>query len=118
MLEKMERSFFFKQKMNLGYYHVVLLTAKTSPEKPKPTADETQHMPNIEKNYSYEEVSCLIWTSCNGRRKLCVKFEYDADKLNIVVYRYRNRLYLKDNEVDLKLIEHQPLLAKRVHLLN
>ena len=42
----------------------------------------------------------------------------ETDKLNIVVYRYRNNLYLKDNEVDQKLTENQSLLAKRVYLLS
>ena len=34
---------------------------------------------------------------------MCVNFQADTHKLNIVVYRYRNNLYLKDNELDLKL---------------
>ena len=51
-------------------------------------------------------------------RKVCVNFQTDTDKLNIVVYRYRNNLYLKDNEVDLKLTEYESLLAERVYLLS
>ena len=47
-----------------------------------------------------------------------MNFQTDTDKLNIVVYRYRNNLYLKDNEVDLKLTEYQSPLAKRVYLLS
>ena len=50
--------------------------------------------------------------------KVCVKFHTDTDKRNVVVYRYRKSLYLKDNEIDLKLTEWQPLLAKRVSLLS
>ena len=42
----------------------------------------------------------------------------DTDKLNIVVYRYRNNLYLKDNEIDLKLNENQTVLPKRADLLS
>ena len=45
-----------------------------------------------------------------------MNFQTDTDKLNIVVYRYRNSLYLKDNEVDLKLTEYQSNLANRVYL--
>ena len=41
-----------------------------------------------------------------------------VDKLNIVVYRYRNILYLKNNEVDLKMAENQSILAKHVYLLS
>ena len=42
----------------------------------------------------------------------------DTDKVNIVVYRYRNNTYLKDTEMDLKLTEYKKLLAKRVYLLS
>ena len=50
--------------------------------------------------------------------KVCVNFQTDTDKLNIVVHRYRNNLYLKEDEVDLKLTEYQSLLAKQVYLLS
>ena len=53
----------------------------------------------------------------NGRRK-SVNFKADTDNLNIVVYRYRNNLYLKDNEIDVKLTEYQSLLVKRVYQLS
>ena len=77
-----------------------------------------QQLPDIGKTDSKEEVSRLKWTMFIGRRKACVNFQTDTDKLNIVVYRYRNNSYLKDNEVDLKLTENQSLLAKRFHLLS
>ena len=47
-----------------------------------------------------------------------MNFQTDTDNLNRAVYRYRNILYLKDNEVDLKLTEYQSLLAKRIYLLS
>ena len=47
-----------------------------------------------------------------------MNFETDTDKLNIVVYRYRNNLYLIDNEVDLKLTGYQSVLAKQVNRLS
>ena len=47
-----------------------------------------------------------------------MNFQTDTDKVNIVVYRYRNNLYLKDDEVDLKLTEYQSLVPKRVYLLS
>ena len=47
-----------------------------------------------------------------------MNFQTDTDKLNVVVYRYRNNLYLKDNEVILKLSEYESLLAKRVYFLS
>ena len=77
-----------------------------------------QQLPGIEKTDSKEEISCLKWTVKNGMRKVCVNFQPNTDKLNIAVYRYRNNLYPKDNETDLKLTEYLSLLAKRVYLLS
>ena len=59
-----------------------------------------QQLPDIEKTDCKEEISCLKLTIYNGRRKVCVNFPTDTDKLNIAVYRYRNDLYLKDTEID------------------
>ena len=97
---------FLKLKSKLGLYHVVLTTPKTSPEKLTLTVVEMQQLPDIEKSDSKEEISCLKWTIYNGRRKICVNFQTDTDKLNIVVYRYGNNLYLKDIQIDLKLTEY------------
>ena len=82
------------------------------------TVVEMQHLPDIEKTDSREEISRLKWTIYNGRREVCVNFQTDTDKWNIVVYRNRNSLYLQDNEVDLKKTQYQSLLAKRVYLLS
>ena len=109
------RNLFLKLKSKLGLYHVVLATPKTSPEKLTLTVIEMQQLPDNERTDSKEEISCLKRTIYNGRRKVCVNFQTDTDKLNIVVYRCRNNLYLKDNELDLKLSEYQSLLAKRVY---
>ena len=112
------RNFFLKLKSKLGLYHVLLTTPKTSLEKLTLTVVEIQQLPDIEKTDSKEEISCLKWTIYNGRRKVCVNFQTDTDNLNIVVYRYRKKLHLKDNELDLKLSEYHSLLAKRVYLLS
>ena len=56
------RNFFLKLKSNLGLYHVVLTTPKTSPEKLTLTVVEMQQLPEIEKTDSKEEISCLKWT--------------------------------------------------------
>ena len=109
------RNFFLKLKSKVELYHVLLTTPETSPEKLTLTIVEMQQLPDIEKTDSKEELSCLNWTIYNGRRRVCVKFQTDRDKLNIVVYRYRNNLYLEDNEVDLKLTEYQSFLAKRIY---
>ena len=91
------RNLFLNLKSKMGLYHVVLATPKTSPEKPTLTVVETQQLPGIEETDSKDEISSLKWTIYNSRRKVCVNFQTDTDKLNIVVYRYRNKLYLKDN---------------------
>ena len=82
-------NFYLFPKLNskLGLYHVVLTTPKTSPEKLTLTVAKMPQLPNIEKTDSKEEKSCLKWTIYNGRRKVCVNFQTDTDKLNFVVYR-------------------------------
>ena len=93
---------FLKLKSKLGLYHVVLTTPKTSLEKLKLTVVEMQQLLDIEKIDSEKELSRLKRIIYNGKRKVCVHFQTDTDELNIVVYRYQNSFYHKDNEVDLK----------------
>ena len=112
------RNLFLKLKSKLGLYHVVLTTPKTSPEKITLTLVEMQQLPEIEKMDSKNEISCLKWTFYNGRRKVCISFKTDMDKLNIVVYRYRNNTYVKDSEKELNLTEYEKLLSKRVYPLS
>ena len=111
------RKLFLKLKTKLGLYHVEL-RSKDSPGKITLTLVETQQLPDIEKVASKDEVFCLKWTIYSGRRKVCINFQTDADKVNIVVYRYRNNTYLKDTELDLKLTEYKKVLAKTVYLLS
>ena len=110
------RNLFLKLKTKLGLYHVEL-KSKDSPKKITLTLVETQQLPDIDKSDSRNEISCLKWTIYN-RRKVCINFQTDTDKVNIVVYRYRNDTYLKDTEFDIKLTEYRKLLAKRVYLLS
>ena len=77
-----------------------------------------QQLPEIEQLDSKNEIFCLKWTIYNGRRKVCIGFKTDTDKLEIVVYRYRNNTYVKDTELELKLTEYEKLLSKRVYLLS
>ena len=113
------RNLVLKLKTKLGLYHVELRSKpKDSRGKITLTLVETQQLPDIEEVDSEDEISCLKWTIYNGRRKVCNNFQTDADKVNIVVYRYRNNTYLKDTEMDLKLTEYKKLLAKRVYLLS
>ena len=111
------RNLFLKLKTKLGLYHVELKN-KDSPEKITLTLVETQQLPDIQKAGSKDEISCSKWTIHNGRRKVCINFQTDTDKVNIVVYRYRNSMYLKDAEMDIKLTEYKKILAKRVYILS
>ena len=98
------RNLFLKLKTKLGLYHVEL-KKEDSPEKFTLALLETQPLPDIETSDSRDEISCLKWTIYNGKRKVCINFQIDTDKVNIVVYRYRNSTCLKDTEMDLKLTE-------------
>ena len=111
------RNLFLKLKTRLGLYHVEL-KSKDSPKKITLILVETQQLPDIQKADSKDEIFCLKWTIYNGRRKVCINFQTDADKVNIFVSRHRNNTYLKDTEMDLKLSEYKKLLAKRVYLLS
>ena len=106
-----------KTKNFTGLYHVEL-RSKDSPEKITLTLVETQQLPVLENADSKDEISCLKWTIYKGRRKVCINFQTDTDKVNIVVYRYRNSTYLKDTEMGLKLTEYKQILAKRVYVLS
>ena len=101
-----KRSFFLKLKSKIGLDHVSLTTPITFPARITLTVLEMQQLPDIETSVSKEERCYLKGTICNGRRKVCVNFQTDTEKLNIVVYRYRNSLYLKDTGVALKLTDY------------
>ena len=81
------KNLFLNLKSKLGFYHVVLTTPKTSPEKFTLTVVEMQQLPDIEKTGSKEKISCLKWTIYNGGRNYCLNFQTDTVKLDIVVYR-------------------------------
>ena len=112
------RILFLKMKSALGLHQVVLTTSKTSPEKITLTLVEMQQLPETEKVDSKNEISCQKWTIHNGRRRVCISFKTDLDKLNIVVYRYRKNTYAKDTEMELRLTENEKLLSKRLYLLS
>ena len=112
------RNLFRKLKTKMGLSHVILTTPETFPEKPTLTAIEMPNLRDIEKTDSTGESFCLKRTRFKSRRKVSVNFKNDVDKLNIFVYWYRINLYLKGNQVHLRLTEYQLLLAKRVNLLS
>ena len=94
----------------MGLYHVVLTTPKTSPEKITLSIAEMQHLPENEKVDSMNESFCLKWTLCIGRRKVCISFKADIDKLNFVVNRHGNNTCVKDTEMELRLTEYENFL--------
>ena len=106
------KAFFLWLKVKLEVYLFVLGTPKTSAEKLTLFVVEVQKLANIGKTDSRENNPCLIWAVNNGRRKLCVNSENDTENLDIVVYRYQNKLYFKDNEIELRLTQYESLLAK------
>ena len=113
------RNLFLKLKTKLGLYHVELrCKPKNPPGKITLILVETQELPDNKKVDSKDEISCIKWTIYSGRRKVCINFQTDTDKMNIVVYRYRFNTYLKDTEMESKLTEYKKLLAKRVYLLS
>ena len=105
-------------EIKIGTLSCSTSATKTSPEKFTSTLVEMQHLPESEKLDSKNEISCLKWTIYTGWRKVCVSLKTDMDKLNIVVYRYRNNQYVKDTELELKLTEYEKLLSKRVYLMS
>ena len=88
------RNPFLELKSKFGCYHKVLTTPKFSPAKFTLAVVEMQQLPDIERSDSKEEIPCLKSTINNGRRKVCVNFQTDTDKLNVAVYRRRNSLKL------------------------
>ena len=79
---------FLKLKTKLGQHHVELREPKDSPKKITVTLIETQQLPDNEKADSKNEIPCSKWTIYIGRRKVCINFQTDTDKVIIVVYRY------------------------------
>ena len=101
------RNIFLKLKTKLRLYHVEIKKPEDSPEKITLTLVENEPLPDIEKADSKDEISCLKWSIYNGRRKVCINFQTETDKVNIVIYRYRNNTYFKDTENNLKMNEHE-----------
>ena len=79
-----KRNLFLKLKTKLGLYHVEL-KSKDSPEKITLNLVETQQLADVENVDSKNEISCLKWTVYNGRRKVCINFRTDRDKVNTIV---------------------------------
>ena len=112
------RNFFLKLKPKLGLYHVVLATTQNSVEKISMTVVEVQQMPKSEKIDCRIAIACPNCTIYNGRRKMCMKYKTNSDKLNGAINHYRNSIYLKGVEMEQKLTEYEKLFSKRKYLLS
>ena len=76
------RNLFLILKTKLGLYNVVLTIPKSSPTKIIITIAKLQQLPELEQ--CEDEISCLKWTIYNGRRKICVGFQTDTDKVDVI----------------------------------
>ena len=72
-----------------------------------------QELPDFKTTDSKEETSCRERTKYSSRRKVSVNCDNDTKKLNIVVYCYQHKKYVKDNASGLNLTDYQLFLAKR-----
>lgn len=104
-------------RTKLGLHHVMLSSSK-GPKKINLTVVEMQQLPEVKKNASEKDISCLKWVIYNGRRKICLSFQTDTDSIEVTVYRYRNNNYLKDADIKLSLIEYEHFLQKRIYILS
>ena len=93
-------------------YQVALTTLMNFPKRITLTLVEMQQLPEIERADSRNEISILNWTIYNRRRKVCVSFKTDMDQFNLVFFRYRNKTYVKDTELELKSTEFE----KKIYL--
>ena len=112
------QNLFLKLESKFALYHVELTTPKTSPQKVTLTLVEMQQLPEIEKVDSKNKILCLKWTKYNDRRKVSISLKTDMDKLNIVIYRYRNNTYVRDTEMELESTEYEKLRSEEVYILS
>ena len=77
-----------------------------------------QQLPEVGKFDAKNEISCVRWIILKGRRKICVFYKSDTDYVRITVYRYRNNMYMKDSDIELKSTEYNTLLEKKKYLLS
>ena len=111
------RNVFLKLSTKLGLYHVLLTSSEQTPKKVNLTIVETQQLPEAGKLETENEISSLRWLFFNGRRKTCVFSKTDTDYVGSTVYRYRNNMYMKDSDIELKATEYNTLLQKKKCLL-
>ena len=97
----------------MGRYHILSTLSEQTPKKVSLTIVEMQQLPKVGKFDSENEISCLRWIIFNGRRKVCLFCKTDTDYVGITVYRYRNNMYMKDSDIELKATEYNSLLQEK-----
>ena len=73
----------FQIEIKIGTLSCCTNNTQNFSQKNTLTLVEMQLLPEIEKADSKNEFSCLKWTLYNGRRKVCMGFKTDMDKLNM-----------------------------------
>ena len=73
-----------------------------------------QQLPEVGKFDCENEIFCLRWIIFNGRRKVCVFCKTDTDYVGITVYRYRNNMFIKDSDIELKATEYNTFAEEKV----
>ena len=111
------RNVFLKLRTKFGLYHVLLTSSEQTPKKVNVAIVEMQQLPEVGKFDSEIEIFCLRWIIFNGKLKICVFYKSDTDYVAITVYRYRNNMYMKDSDIELKSTEYNTLLEKKKYLL-
>ena len=112
------RIVFLKLRTKLGLYRVLLTSLEPNPKNISLTIVEMQQIPEVGKFDSENEISCLRWIILNVRRKVCVFCKTDTDYGGFTVYRYRNNMFMKDSDIELKATEFNTILQKKKYLLS
>ena len=110
-----DRNLFLKVKSKLGFYQIVFTTPKTSSENYTLAVVEMQQLQYIEKIDSKEKICFPKRTFYTGRRKVCVNFKTDTDKLNFVLYRFWKK-NVPQKEWNLLQIERIPDVLSKTSL--
>ena len=101
----------------MRFYHALPKTPKVSHEKFTLTLAENQYLTKIQKTDPDENFFARNGQK-NGRWKVSVNSKTDTGKLKLVVCQHRDILFIKHNEVPLKMKDCQTLLAKQKHTLS
>ena len=104
---------FLNVRTKLGLNHVPITSSEQDPKKINLAIVEMQQLEEVKKFDSENKISCLRWINFNGRSKICVFCKTDTDYVGTTVYQYRNDMYMKDSDIELKATHYNALLQKK-----